>query len=90
MHHVIRCFILHAKVSISLIQIPDILTSRILLIPGIGNQHCDPDKRNGFSRNSSNTQPKRGFWGFYGFFRPLELFFFAVTPGYPSDLDGHF
>ena len=33
-------------------------------------------------------QAQRGFLGFYGFFRSLE-FFFAVTPGYSSDLDGH-
>jgi hypothetical protein len=35
------------------------------------------------------TQPQRGFWGFYGFSRSLEIFF-AGTPGYSSELDGHF
>ncbi len=35
------------------------------------------------------TQPQRGFWGFYGFFRSLGKIF-AGTSGYSSGLDGYF
>ena len=52
---VLSRLISHPQIHIQLIQIPDSLTSCIQLIPSISNNHSHPDKRNRFSRDSSNA-----------------------------------
>jgi hypothetical protein len=52
---IIEDLLADSAINIQLIQIPHSLTSRIKLIPSIGNQHSHADKWNGFSRDGSNA-----------------------------------
>jgi hypothetical protein len=54
-HRILRRLTSHPQIRIQLIQIPHSLTSPMQLIPSISNQHSHPDKRNGFSWDSSNA-----------------------------------
>lgn len=87
-HHVVRHLILHRQLAIQLIQIPHGLTSGMQLVSSIRNQYSHPVERNRFRRDSRNTQ-RNGVFGvsmvFLGRWK-----FFSGTPGYSSDLDGHF